>query len=308
MCLVGERAVVSTIAPHFGEEGCLQEKLNSSGQNWEIAHKKEGFDLTTEELAGWMMKLQEAGCHNINFVTPEHVVPQVALAICSAARQGLNIPIVYNTSAYDCEDSLALMDGLVDIYMPDFKVWNNETAARLLKANDYPDVARKAILEMNRQVGFLRFTGDGVAKKGILIRHLVMPGKVGEGVKIMRWIAKEIGSDTYVHIMEQYKPDAHVGKKDDKRSGDIRTRYEEINMPTTIDEVEVVKMAAEIWAGVTEAVYETSTVLQQHDGGAKFVPPSSMSRIQRLASSALKPVTIAVYANFVENAADPSAQ
>ncbi|KAJ3095545.1 hypothetical protein HDU96_001134, partial [Phlyctochytrium bullatum] len=208
-------------------------------QNWEISHRSEGFHLKTEELVQWMVKLQEAGCHNINFVTPEHVAPQVALAICEAARQGLKIPVVYNTSAYDCEDSLSLMDGLVDIYMPDFKVWENETSQRLLKVKDYPEVAKQAIKEMNRQVGFLRFTADGLAKQGVLVRHLVMPGKVAESVKIMRWISENLGNDAYVHIMEQYKPDAHVGRQDVKRSGDVKVRYEEINRPTGLDEIEV---------------------------------------------------------------------
>src|ERR1700742_2988675 len=155
-CLIGAETVkVSTIAPHFGEEPCLQGHHGSGSvffsgcnlrcvfcQNHDIAHQKVGFDLTPEELAEWMVKLQEVGqVHNINFVTPEHVVPQVALAILHAREMGLNVPIVYNTSAFDSLDSLELMDGLVDIYLPDFKVWRDETSKRLLKADGYADTA-----------------------------------------------------------------------------------------------------------------------------------------------------------------------
>ncbi|KIW82034.1 hypothetical protein Z517_05061 [Fonsecaea pedrosoi CBS 271.37] len=259
-CLIGAETVkVSTIAPHFGEEPCLQGH-NGSGsiffsgcnlrcvfcQNHDIAHQKIGFDLTPEELAEWMVKLQEVGnVHNINVVTPEHVVPQVALAILTAREIGLNIPIVYNTSAFDSLESLKLMDGLVDIYLPDFKVWNNETSKRLLKADGYADTARESIREMYRQVGDLCFTADGIAKKGVLVRHLVMPGKEQEGIQIMNWLAEALGKDVFVNIMEQYFPTAHVGKeKRGSKSDASSKRYAEINRPVTHEEVGVVQKAA----------------------------------------------------------------
>lgn len=158
--------------------------------------------------------MQKVGnVHNINLVTPEHVVPQVALSILAARDMGLRIPIIYNTSSFDSLESLQLLDGLVDIYLPDFKVWKTSTSQRLLKADDYTSTAMESIKEMHRQVGDLAFTSDGIAKKGVLLRHLVMPGKEDEGREIMRWLAENVSRDLYVHIMEQYHPDAHVGKK-----------------------------------------------------------------------------------------------
>ncbi|KAJ9635717.1 uncharacterized protein PV06_08857 [Exophiala oligosperma] len=259
-CLIGaEKVKVGTIAPHFGEEPCLQGH-NGSGsvffsgcnlrcvfcQNHDIAHQKVGFDLTPEELAEWMVKLQEVGnVHNINFVTPEHVVPQVALAILAAREMGLRVPIVYNTSAFDSLKSLELMDGLVDIYLPDFKVWHNETSKRLLKADAYADTARESIQEMYRQVGDLCFTGDGIAKKGLLVRHLVMPGKEEEGVRIMQWLAEVLGKDVFVNVMEQYYPDAHVGReKRGPKTNKDEKRYSEINRPVSKEEIGVVQKAA----------------------------------------------------------------
>ncbi|RMZ87269.1 hypothetical protein DV736_g5507, partial [Chaetothyriales sp. CBS 134916] len=258
-CLIGAETVkVSTIAPHFGEEPCLQGH-NGSGsvffsgcnmrcvfcQNHDIAHQRQGFDLTPDDLAGWMMKLQEVGkVHNINFVTPEHVVPQVALAILAARDSGLTVPIVYNTSSFDSLDSLKLMDGLVDIYLPDFKVWSDSTSKRLLKTEAYAEHARASIAEMYRQVGDLCFTGDGIAKKGVLIRHLVMPGKEEEGVQIMNWIADTLGKDVFVNVMEQYRPDAHVGKAKRGAKEDAEKRYAEINRAVSDQEIGIVQKAA----------------------------------------------------------------
>ncbi|KIX00046.1 uncharacterized protein Z518_10973 [Rhinocladiella mackenziei CBS 650.93] len=258
-CLIGAGTVkVSTIAPHFGEEPCLQGHHGSGSvffsgcnlrcvfcQNHDIAHQKVGFDLTPDELAEWMMKLQEVGhVHNINFVTPEHVVPQVALAILSAREMGLKVPIVYNTSSFDSLESLKLMDGLVDIYLPDFKVWSNDTSKRLLKADAYADAARESIQEMYRQVGDLCFTADGIAKKGVLVRHLVMPGKEQEGVQIMNWLAEALGKDVFVNVMEQYYPDAHVGKEKRGSKASKDKRYAEINRAASHEEVGIVQKAA----------------------------------------------------------------
>ncbi len=150
------------------------------------------------------MKLQEVGgVHNINLVTPEHVVPQVVLSILHARELGFRVPVVYNTSAYVSLESLDLLDGLVDIYLPDFKVWTQASSKRLLKADNYAGVAMESIKKMHEQVGDLCFTSDGIAKRGVLLRHLVMPGKEDEGVEIMRWLAGNVWRDLFLNIMEQ---------------------------------------------------------------------------------------------------------
>jgi putative pyruvate formate lyase activating enzyme len=210
------------------------------------------MDLTPEELAEWYVKLQEVGkVHNINIVTPEHVVPQVALSILHARDLGLRLPIVYNTSSFDSLASLELMDGLVDIYLADFKVWKPSSSKRLLKADDYAATARESVRAMQAQVGDLCFTPDGIAKRGVLVRHLVMPGKEDEGIEIMKFLAKDVSRDCFVNIMEQYHPDAHVGKKKKRgkqaengegQSGGVR--YAEINRPVTSDEVSAIRKAA----------------------------------------------------------------
>lgn len=187
------------------------------------------------------------------------VVPQVALSILHARSQGLRIPIIYNTSSYDSLESLALLDGLVDIYLPDFKVWNPATSKRLLKAEDYAATARESIKAMHAQVGDLCFTGDGIAKSGVLLRHLVMPGLEEEGREIMKWLAENVSRDLFVNIMEQYRPAAHVGKPRRKHKavgeegeteaadGDKKEerRYAEINRAVKEEEVESVRKAAE---------------------------------------------------------------
>lgn len=214
----------------------------------DIAHKRNGFDLTPDELADWYLKLQDVGnVHNINLVTPEHVVPQVALSILAARDLGLKVPVVYNTSSFDSLESLELLDGLVDIYLADFKVWSGATARRLLKADEYAPTARESVKAMQAQVGDLCFTGDGIAKKGVLLRHLVMPGKEDEGREIVRWLAENVSRDLYIHIMEQYRPDAHVGKKRRTTAAggeDGEVRYGEINRAVRDEELGSVKDAA----------------------------------------------------------------
>lgn len=208
------------------------------------------MDLTPEELGDWYVKLQQVGnVHNINIVTPEHVVPQVALSILHARDQGLRVPIIYNTSSFDSPESLQLMDGLVDIYLADFKVWEPTTSKRLLKADDYATTARESIKAMHAQVGNLCFTADGIAKKGLLVRHLVMPGKEAEGAEIMRFLAKDVSTDCFVNIMEQYRPDAHVGKKKRVRGKETESeteevRYADLNRPVTDGEVSSIRQAA----------------------------------------------------------------
>lgn len=226
-------------------------------QNHDISHQRNGQDLTPEELGDWYLKLQEVGnVHNINLVTPEHVVPQVALSILHARDNGLTLPIVYNTSAYDSLASLELLDGLVDIYLPDFKVWEPATSKRLLKAVDYAATARESIKAMHAQVGDLCFTGDGIAKKGLLVRHLVMPGFEAESAEIMKFLAGEVSRDCFVNIMEQYHPDAHVGKPNTRSKSASagqqgqkpqakEIRYAEINRAVSREEISTVRKAAE---------------------------------------------------------------
>jgi pyruvate-formate lyase-activating enzyme len=194
-------------------------------QNWDISWNVTGERVTAGRLAEMMLEIQSWGCHNINVVTPEHVVPQILEALPQAIAGGLRLPIVYNTSSYDSLDSLRLMDGIVDIYMPDFKVWTREHARRHLRRPDYPDVARETVKEMGRQVGPLTFDHGGLARRGVLLRHLVMPGAIDETEAILRWIAEELGPDTYVDLMAQYYPAGLVGK-DGERDG-----YEEIDRP-----------------------------------------------------------------------------
>jgi putative pyruvate formate lyase activating enzyme len=253
ICHTGRYAVVSSAFAHFGEEDCLRGWSGSGTiffglcnlrcvfcQNWDISQKREGRECTAGEIAELALELQENGCHNINFVTPEHVAPQVIEAIAAAVPRGLRLPIVYNTSAYDALSSLKLLDGLVDIYMPDFKFWSRESARRYAKAKDYPERAREAILEMHRQVGPLKFGPDGLARRGVLLRHLVMPGLVEEAAAIFDWLAREVSPDTYVNIMGQYRPEYQVGSVAD----DGRRMYEEINRRPTPAEMEQAFAAA----------------------------------------------------------------
>ena len=226
----GRRARVSTAFPHFGEEDCLR-GWNGSGtiffswcnlkcvfcQNWETSNEGQGEELDAPQLADLMLRLQGRGCHNINFVTPEHVVPQVLEALPYAIEGGLRLPIVYNTSAYDSIESLRLMDGIVDIYMPDFKYWDTHRSARYLKAKDYPVHARAAIEEMHRQVGDLAFDEDGLARRGLLVRHLVMPGGLEDTAEILGWLAA-LSPATYVNVMDQYHPDGRVVRQPGKFS------------------------------------------------------------------------------------------
>ena len=253
VCHTGRYARVASAGPHFGEEDCLR-GWNGSGtiffslcnlrcvfcQNWDISQKSVGDEHPPERMADLMLELQKHGCHNVNFVTPEHVAPQVIEAVAAAIPRGLRLPIVYNTSAYDSIESLKLLDGLIDIYMPDFKFWSCDTARRLAKAKDYPDRAREAILEMHRQVGPLRFGRDGLARRGVLVRHLVMPGQMEEAEAIFRWLAEEVSVDTYVNIMGQYHPDYEVGQI----ARDGNGKYEEINRRPTGHEIPLTYDAA----------------------------------------------------------------
>ena len=227
VCRSGRYARVSSHFAHFGEEDCLRGTRGSgtiffSGcnlrcvfcQNFEVSWRVEGEITPPRQLAAMMLALQQRSCHNINLVTPEHVVPQILEALLIAVEGGLRLPLVYNTGAYDSLDSLELMDGLVDIYMPDFKFWDPEMARRYLRAPDYPEAARRAIKGMHRQVGSLVVDENGLALRGVLLRHLVMPGDIAGTREILRWIARELGPDTYVNVMPQYYPAGKVSEKE----------------------------------------------------------------------------------------------
>ena len=218
-CRTGSTAVVSSYAPHFGEESPL---VGSGGsgtiflthcsllcvfcQNYELSHLGQGIETDAPQLSSMMVSLQRQGCHNINFVTPTHVVPHIIAALPKAIEKGLTVPLVYNSSGYDSVQTLKLLEGIFDIYMPDFKFWTGESGKRFAKAPDYPEEAKKAILEMHRQVGDLVLDEEGVATKGLLVRHLVMPGGLAETREIFRFLAREVSVDTYVNVMDQYRP------------------------------------------------------------------------------------------------------
>ncbi len=218
-CHASKLPEVSSHNLHYGEEPPISGTRGSGTiflthcslrcifcQNYPISHLGHGTPISVKRLATMMLSLQDRGAHNINFVTPTHYTPQIAHAIVLARRQGLSIPIVYNTSGYERVETLRLLDGFVDIYMPDIKFAYPETAQRYAAAPDYFKIARRAVKEMYRQVGNLILDEEGIAKKGLLIRHLVLPGHVDETVEILRFIAEEISPHTYLSLMSQYFP------------------------------------------------------------------------------------------------------
>lgn len=220
-CRVGSKALVASFGPHHGEEFPIRGWFGSGTiffascnlrclycQNADISHGPHGEELEPDELAGLMLALQEQGCHNINLVSPSHQVPQILEALLVAAQRGLRLPIVYNTSAYDEPAMLRLLDGIVDVYMPDLKYADSVVGRRLSKVPDYPAVAQAAITEMHRQVGDLVLDDEGLAVRGLLVRHLVLPGGLAGTAEAMRFLAEEISRDTYVNIMDQYHPAA----------------------------------------------------------------------------------------------------
>ena len=237
-CGIGPLPVVSSAGPHFGEESVL---VGSGGsgtiffagcnlgcifcQNYDISHHRHGHQMTIEQLAQSMLELQSYGCININFVTPTHVIAAIAAAIELARNKGLTIPTVYNTGGYDSVETLKLLEGLIDIYMPDMKYADPEVAQELSSAPDYPQVNREAVKEMHRQVGDLQIK-KGVATRGLLIRHLVLPEKLAGSFKIIDFLAKEVSPNTAINMMDQYHPcyKAHLHPKINRRP-----TFEEIN-------------------------------------------------------------------------------
>ncbi|MDH4271324.1 MAG: radical SAM protein [Candidatus Aminicenantes bacterium] len=218
-CRAGRLPEVSSYSPHFGEERPLV-GLHGSGtiflthcnlrclfcQNYSISHLGEGREVTSERLARMMLELQNLGCHNINFVTPTHYVPQILEALPAAIEKGLRVPLVYNSSGYDSVSTLKILAGIFDIYMPDFKFARPGPAEEYCRAADYPEVVRAAIREMHRQVGDLVLDERGIARRGLLVRHLVLPGGLAGTEDVVCFLADEISPDTYLNIMDQYYP------------------------------------------------------------------------------------------------------
>jgi putative pyruvate formate lyase activating enzyme len=220
VCHATDQLRVSSAMPHFGEEPPLVGTQGSGTiffshcslrccfcQNWEIAHLGEGADISHQTLARAMLALQVRGCHNINLVTPTHVVPHIVRALRFAVADGLRLPLVYNTGGYDRLEVIRLLDGIVDIYMPDFKFQDGAHSHKYCaEARDYPEVAASAIKEMHRQVGVLQTDDRGVATRGVILRHLVMPNNLAGTDRFVRWVARELTPRTYVNLMDQYRP------------------------------------------------------------------------------------------------------
>ena len=219
-CRSTDRAIVSSYGPHFGEESPLVGRGGSGTiffaychlrcvfcQNYPISQFGEGSPVSGEQLATMMLSLQARGCHNINLVSPSHVVPYILDALDIAAGNGLSLPLVYNSSGYDSPETLRLLDGIVDIYMPDMKYADERTAEELSGVKGYPAVNRTAVREMHRQVGDLRVNENAVAERGLLVRHLVLPNRLAGTEDTVRFIAREVSPDTYVNIMAQYHPE-----------------------------------------------------------------------------------------------------
>ncbi len=218
-CGTGDKPFVSSYNPHFGEERPLVGRFGSGTiffthcnlgclfcQNWTISHLGEGDIISFETLADIMLTLQGYGCHNINFVTPTHQVPMILRSLEIAIDKGLKVPLVYNCGGYESVDTLKILDGIIDIYMPDFKYSSPDAAMKYSKAKDYPVVAKTAIKEMHRQVGDLIVDSRGIALRGLLVRHLVLPGDMAGTEEIVKFLVEEISPDTYTNIMAQYYP------------------------------------------------------------------------------------------------------
>ena len=218
-CHVTTQVIVSSYGPHFGEEAPLVGRRGSGTifftycnlhcvfcQNYTISQLGEGYAVDRGELATMMLSLQAKGCHNINLVSPTHVLPHILNALELAVDMGLHLPLVYNSGGYDSVETLELLDGIIDIYMPDMKYSDEKTAEQLSGIENYPEVNKTAVKEMHRQVGDLQIDGEGVAQRGLLVRHLVLPNRLAGTEKVMRFLAREISTNTYLNIMDQYHP------------------------------------------------------------------------------------------------------
>lgn len=248
MCKTGAKAQVSSFGAHLGEEEPLRGWAGSGTiffarcnlrcvfcQNFEISQVGRGREVEPEELAEIMLRLQEAGCHNINLVSPTHVVPQIIAAVLIAAQAGLRLPLVYNSGGYDSLEMLALLDGIVDIYMPDMKYGDDETARRYSKVPRYVEVNQAAVREMQRQVGDLQLDEQEIARRGLLVRHLVLPNQLAGTEKVLQFLAEEISKNVYLNLMDQYHPAYQAGN------------FEELSRPITTQEYQQALAAARRW-------------------------------------------------------------
>lgn len=239
-CRTGRNAIVASYGPHFGEEKPLVGRKGSGTvffsncnlycvfcQNYDISHGGEGIEVSAQDLASIMVYLQQQGCHNINFVTPTHVIPQILEALPLAVEKGLCVPLVYNCGGYERVSALKLLDGIVDIYMPDFKFWDEDVARELCNAPDYPERARAAVKEMHRQVGDLDMDSEGVARRGLLVRHLVMPNGLAGTSGVVKYLAGEISRNTYINVMDQYHPCGQALTKPGLNRRIRRTEFQE---------------------------------------------------------------------------------
>jgi putative pyruvate formate lyase activating enzyme len=219
ICKTGMRARLSSYGPHLGEEDPLRGWKGSGTiffnrcnlrcqycQNYDISQTDSGYEIEAEQLAAIMLELQDSGCHNINFVSPSHVVAQILAGVLIAAQAGLNLPLVYNTGGYDSMASLSLLDGVIDIYMPDMKYASPQIGLRYSKVRNYPQVNQAAVREMHRQVGDLQINTRRLATRGLLVRHLVLPNDLAGTEKIVQFIAEQISRNTYLNLMDQYRP------------------------------------------------------------------------------------------------------
>lgn len=241
-CKSDHRLKISAFHPHFGEERPLVGRGGSGTIffsncslkcvyciNWQISQEGVGKFRSIEELAEMMLELQKMGCHNINLVTPTHYLPHILLALDIAAGKGLRLPIVYNTHGWEKEKILKYLDGVVDIYLPDFKYWHPSVASRLSSgARTYPEYARKAMLEMNRQVGVARPAANGLMYRGLMIRHLVLPNRQSGSKEILSWIAENLPKETYINIMSQYQPVYKAFKYPQIARRITRAEYQEV--------------------------------------------------------------------------------
>ncbi len=219
VCRTGSKAVVYSYMAHLGEEPPISGEKGSGTiffancnlaccycQNFRFSQTGEGREVTAEELAGLMLELQGKGCHNINLVTPTHVMPQILAAVAIAAGKGLTVPLVYNTGGYELPEIIYLLDGTVDIYLPDMRYADPAHALKYSKAPDYPKYNRGAVSEMYRQVGEAQFDEEGIMQRGMIVRHLVLPGNISGTADTMKFLAEEVSAETYVSLMSQYFP------------------------------------------------------------------------------------------------------
>jgi putative pyruvate formate lyase activating enzyme len=240
-CHSTDEVIISSVGPHYGEEPPLVGSFGSGTifftncnlscefcQNYDISHLGIGETFTTENLAGSMLKLQQRGCHNINFVTPTHFTPQIVDALLLALEKGLELPIVYNCGGYESVETLKLLENIIDIYMPDIKYSVDENAFKYSGVKNYWETVKLAIKEMHRQVGDLKLSKRGIAQRGLLIRHLVLPNDIAGSKKVIDFVADEISTNTYLNIMDQYRPAYNAIKHENLNRRITPSEYKEV--------------------------------------------------------------------------------